>query len=418
MDRKKLFKKIRHLVLVLFLVSLAGYIGYYYGTKRSGLDYKAYNSENQPAELSNFWLVWGKLEEKYLDKSVLEPEKMIQGAISGMVDALGDPYTVYLPPEDNEISQENLSGSFGGIGIRLGFKDKRLAVISPLKNTPAEKAGIEAGDYILKITDDKNDIDQTTEKISLPEAVKLIRGEVGDKVVLTLSRESRPEPFEVEIVRGNIEIPALETEWMTSDGKNFGYVHLLNFSESMTLEWDKWVDQVVQRNNDPDFGGLILDLRNNPGGYLSGAVYVAGEFLQRGQTVVWQEDYLGAKQKFEVQRAGRLIDIPLVVLVNQGSASASEILAGAIRHYGKGELVGTSTFGKGTIQEPEQLPDKSGLHITTAQWLLPDETVLDEDGLDPDVAVEIADNEDVIVEEDSDKDLILEKGIEWLNAQG
>jgi len=412
MTRKELLVKIRQLILILGVVLVAGYGGYRYGLSKASFNFNAANPEN--VDLSNFWLVWNKLENKYLNKDKLDTHEMVDGAISGMVDSLDDPYTVYLPPDDNEVSQENLTGSFGGVGIRLGYKDRQLAVISPLKNTPADKAGIEAGDYILKIVDEDNGIDRTTEDITLPEAVKLIRGELGDKLTLTLSRQSRPEPFEVEIVRGEIEIPALETEWKSVEGKNIAYAHMLQFSERMNSEWDKWVKEINQRKNEEQFGGVVLDLRNNPGGYLYGAVYVAGEFLEKGKTVVWQEDYRGVKQKYEVERSGGLLDVPLVVLVNNGSASASEILAGALSHYQRATVVGQTTFGKGTIQEPDQLPNQAGLHITTAHWLLPDEESINEDGFQPEVVVELKEEED---QGEENLDLILEKGLEVINEK-
>jgi carboxyl-terminal processing protease len=411
MTRKELLVKTRKLILVLGLLLIAGYGGYRYGLSRANFNFSAANPEN--IDLSNFWLVWNKLENKYLNKQKLESQEMVDGAISGMVDSLDDPYTVYLPPDDNEVSQENLTGSFGGVGIRLGYKDRQLAVMSPLKNTPADKAGVEAGDYILKIVDENNGIDRTTEDITLPEAVKLIRGEIGDKLTLTLSRQSRAEPFEVEIVRGEIEIPALETEWKSVEGKNIAYAHMLQFSERMNSEWDKWVKEINQQKNEGQFGGVVLDLRNNPGGYLYGAVYVAGEFLEKGKTVVWQEDYRGVKQKYEVERSGSLIDVPLVVLVNNGSASASEILAGALSHYQRATVVGQTTFGKGTIQEPEQLPNQAGLHITTAHWLLPDEESINEDGFQPEVIVELKEE----TQDEEDQDLILERGLEVINEK-
>jgi len=412
MTRKELLVKIRRLILILAVVLTAGYAGYRFGRVHR---YQLHSLKpSTEVDLSNFWLVWNKLEAKYLNKEDLDTEKMVQGAISGMVDSLDDPYTVYLPPDDNEVSQENLTGSFGGVGIRLGYKDRQLAVISPLKNTPADKAGIEAGDYILKIIDKDNGIDRTTEDITLPEAVKLIRGEIGDKLTLTLSRQSRPEPFEVEIVRGEIEIPALETEWITSDGKDIAYAHMLQFSERMNSEWDNWVREINQRKDEDQFGGVILDLRNNPGGYLYGAVYVAGEFLEKGKTVVWQEDYRGVKQKYEVERSGSLLEVPLIVLVNNGSASASEILAGALSHYQQATVVGQTTFGKGTIQEPEQLPNQAGLHITTAHWLLPDEESINEDGFQPEVIVDLKEEEN---QDEEDQDLILERGLEVINEK-
>jgi len=398
---KLTLKKIRQLVLTAFLLLIAGYIGYRIGLTRPVLP------REEDTDFSLFWLVWNRLEEKYLDRQALDREKMIEGAISGMVSSLGDPYTIFLPPEDNQINKDDLLGEFGGVGIQLGYKKGILAVIAPLEGTPAERAGIKAGDLILKIKDEKKGIDKETESISLPEAVKLIRGEKGSLVTLTLAREGEEEPFEVDIIRDQIAVPALESEWKRKEGRRFAYVRLFQFTDRMNKEWINWVNSISQEKDSPDFGGVILDLRNNPGGYLQGAVFVAGDFLARGKVVVWQEDYRGKKTKFAVDRPGLLLDVPLVVLVNQGSASASEILAGALRDYRRATIVGTKTFGKGTVQEPEELPGHAGLHITVARWLLPEGDSINEKGIEP----------DVLVEPDSDgqkEDLILERGMDIL----
>lgn len=400
MEIKLTFKKIRQFVFLLILFLGIGLFGY-----RIGLDRSIAPAEG--ADLSLFWFVWHRLEEKYLDQGAIVPEKMIEGAISGMVSSLGDPYTVFLPPEDNKVNKEDLDGEFGGIGIRLGYKDRTLAVISPLKNTPAEEAGVKAGDLILRIKDKKKEIDRVTEDISLPEAVKLIRGKEGTIVTLTLVREGTDKPFDLDLVRATIVIPSLEFQWLEEEGKRYAYVHLLQFSEQLNQDWLNWTEGIKKEKNQADFGGVILDLRNNPGGYLQGAVFVAGEFVPRGEVFVWQEDYQGRKIKFPIERNGSLVNtVPLVVLVNNGTASAAEILAGGLRDYQRTKVVGQKTFGKGTIQEPEELPGGAGLHVTTARWLLPNGDSIDHNGIEPDFKVEI--------EEENGKDLILEKGIDVL----
>ena len=398
-------KKIRQISFGLFFLLIAGLIGYRIGISRS-FDH----SPVKKADLSLFWLVWRRLEEKYLEKKALDPQKMVEGAIAGMVASLGDPYTVFLPPADNKINKEDLSGEFGGVGIQLGYKDHTLAVIAPLKGTPAERAGIQAGDLILRIKDKAKGVDRETKGISLPEAVKLIRGKEGTVVTLTLAREGWEKPLELAITRGRIIIPALESRWIEREGKRLAYVHLFQFSERMSQEWLAWVEKVARESNQLDFGGVILDLRNNPGGYLQGAVFIAEEFLPQGKVVVWQEDYRGKRLKFTTNRQGRLLRAPLVVLINEGSASAAEILAGALRDYQRAKIIGFKSFGKGTIQEPEELPQGAGLHITIARWLLPGGDSIQEDGIEPDIIVEI--DEDVKIKEE--KDLVLEKGIEWL----
>jgi len=402
-------KKIRRLVFIITFLLIAGFVGYRIGVSRS--------SDNRPVQgvdLSLFWLVWRRLENKYFDQKALNAKKMVEGAISGMVASLGDPYTVFLPPADNKINKEDLTGEFGGVGIQLGYKNHTLAVISPLKRTPAEEAGVQAGDLILKIKDEGKGIDQSTEGISLPEAVKLIRGKEGTKVVLTLAREGMEKPIDTSITRRRIAIPALETRWIERGGKRFAYVHLFQFSERMSKEWSEQVKEMVEsEKSGKGLDGLVLDLRNNPGGYLQGAVFVAEEFLPLGKTVVWQESYNGRRSKFVVDRSGNLLDVPLVVLINKGSASAAEILAGALRDYQRAQIIGLKSFGKGTIQEPEELPGKAGLHITTARWLLPNGESINKEGIKPDIEVKEATESSKI-----GKDLILEKGIDTLiNSQ-
>ncbi len=399
---KLTLKKIRRFILFLILLLGVGFVGYRIGVTRIG-------SPVEGTDLSLFWLVWHRLETKYLDRENIDSQKMIEGAISGMVASLDDPYTVFLRPDDNKMNKEDLAGKFGGVGIQLGYKDEVLAVISPLKGTPAEKAGIKAGDLILKIKDDGKKIDRSTSDISLPEAVKIIRGKEGTIVTLTLMRKEVDKPFDSNIARGRISVPALESHWEEKNGERFAYVHLLQFTEQMNQDWLKWAVSIEQVKNQSDFGGVILDLRNNPGGYLQGAVFVAGEFLPRGKVIVWQEDREKKRTKFVVDRQGRLLDVPLVVLVNNGSASAAEILAGALDDYQKAEVVGTKTFGKGTIQEPEELPGGAGLHITIAKWLLPNGRSIHKDGIEPTIKVDLN-----TVDSNQENDLILERGIDTL----
>jgi len=227
MKIKVSLSSLRRLVLILILVLSSGFFGYRLGFSRTAV------SVEEGKDFSLFWLVWHRLEEKYLDRDKIDEQKMIEGAISGMVSSLGDPYTAFFPFEDNKVSREDLSGEFGGVGIQLGYKSKTLAVISPLNGTPAEKAGIKAGDLILKIKDESAGVDQSTDGISLPEAIKLIRGEKGSKVVLTIFREDENGPRDFEVTRGTIVVPSLKSDWVVRDNKNFAYVHLLQFSERL-----------------------------------------------------------------------------------------------------------------------------------------------------------------------------------------
>lgn len=408
---KKLLAIIRNFSLIVFLLILGGVAGYRLGREGRTLsqfitsnNFQREVSSNSQADLDLFWYVWNLLESKYLDSSKIDKQEMIYGAISGMVSALDDPYTVFLAPDQNKVTQEDLSGEFGGVGIQLGYKDGILAVVSPLDNTPAKDAGVKAGDKILEIKDESNNIDMTTEKLSLPEAVQIIRGKAGTKVFLTLFRDGVDEAFEVGIERGVITVPTVVYENIQKDGKTVSYVQVYRFSESLEEQWFNWLNSISSMQNDPDFGGVIMDLRNNPGGYLSGAVFLASEFLSSG-VVVEQEYSNGHKEFYNVNRKGKLIDVPLVVLVNEGSASASEILAGALQKHDRAILVGETTFGKGTVQEPQELPGESGLHITVSRWLLPGGMSIDKTGVDPDIK-----EEDKL--DDQGKDLILERALQ------
>ena len=381
---------LRKLVLRVLAISLIFSLGYVLGSKGykvsqpSFLEFKVDRSvpENKNVDFSLFWKVWDALGASYYDKSKLNPSKMVEGAISGMVAAIGDPYTVYLPPEENKVVEEDLQGSFGGVGIQIGFKGKQLAVIAPMPDTPAEKAGIKAGDFILAIKDEKKKIDKTTGGMSLPEAVQIIRGPAGSEVTLTLLRDGQNEPIEVKLVRADIKVPSVI---LTFEGRNkdIAYLKLLKFGGETENEWNNAVSKIISNNTK----GIILDLRNNPGGYLQGAVDIASDFLKLGTVVVSQE-VNGKKDDFKTSRLPRLPRYPLVILVNEGSASASEILAGALRDQAEVKLVGKTTFGKGTIQEPKTINGGAGLHITIARWLTPKGEWVNEKGLKPDIEVD------------------------------
>jgi len=344
-------------------------------------------------DFSFFWKVWDSLTAKYFDKEKIDQRAMMYGAISGMVSALGDPYTVFLPPGDNKVMNEDLSGSFEGIGIQIGFKGSQLAVIAPLPDSPAQKAGLKAGDFIVGIKDEVNNVDRGTAGISLPEAVKLIRGKAGTKVALILTREGLTEPFTVEIERAKLEVPSVLLSFVGKD-KTIAHLQLLKFGGDTSAQWEEKVSEIL---NNKDTKGVILDLRNNPGGYLEGAVETAGEFLPVGTLAVIEQGADGVKKEYKTQRTGRLVKIPLVVLVNGGSASAAEILAGALKDNQRAKIVGEKTFGKGSIQEPMDFENGSGLHITIAKWLTPagvwvnDKGPASQGGLEPDVKIVLDD---------------------------
>ncbi len=400
--------QIRTFILIIALLILAGGIGYSMGQRQVELEWENYQpkvlierevpQEKQNLDFSLFWDVWDRLSVSYLDKSALSPTKMVYGAIQGMVASLEDPYTVFLPPEEQKRSKEDLGGSFEGVGIQLGYKNGNLAVIAPLSGMPAEKAGVKAGDLILKIED------KETTGISLPEAVKLIRGPKGTPIKLTLQHEGEEETYEALIVRDTIVVASVEVFFEEKDEKVIAHLKLTRFGERTEEEWHQAVNKILTSR--PQVAGIVLDLRNNPGGYLSGSVFIASEFLSSG-VVVQQEGANGQRETFSVDRQGKLINLPLVVLVNKGSASASEIVAGALVELNRAKVVGETTFGKGTIQEAQDLPGGTGLHITTARWLLPSGESVDKKGVVPDVEV-------MPDPEKPEEDLQLEKAIEAL----
>lgn len=400
-------KKIRNLVLVLMGLVLAGGAGYAAGQRsiRQGI------SNQGMLDLSEMWQVKAKLEQKFLEKDKIVDKNLVYGAIQGMVQALGDPYTVYLPPKENKSANEDLAGEFGGVGIQLGYKENTLAVMAPLPNTPASRAGVEAGDLILKIIDKEKNVDKDTGGIALDEAVNLIRGKIGTDVTLKMYREGKSEAFDVVLKRDNIVVASSELEWKEENGKKIAWVKLYKFSEQLYKDWPAIVDNInkEKQKSGNNFGGIVLDLRNNPGGFLESSVMVASDFLKDG-VVVSQESRNGIDQVYKVDKSrGKLLDDKLVVLVNGGSASASEILAGALKSYSRGKLVGEKTFGKGTVQIPEDFPDGSGLHVTIARWLLPDGKNIHKIGVDPDVEVKYQANE-----KDPKADNQLDKAMEVL----
>lgn len=383
---------LRNTLALIFLVTITFTGGYLFGLNGFYSSFKEFpkvtiNRELPPdkkdLDFSLFWRVWDTLYSKYYDKSKIVESNLVFGAIRGMVAAVGDPYTAFLPPSENKVVQEDLQGNFDGIGIQIGFKGSQLVVIAPLPSSPAEKAGVQAGDYIVAIKDEKKGINRGTQGISLPDAVEAIRGPKGTSVTLTLTREGEEEPFEKEIFRTNIDVPSVVVEYV-GNGDNIAHIKVLKFASETEREWDNAVAELVKK---PSLVGVIVDVRNNPGGYLQGAVDLASDFLENGQVVVIEENGDGSREEFKVEKLGRLRKTKVIILVNGGSASASEIFAGAMRDIKGVQLVGDNTFGKGTIQEPQQINGGAGLHITIARWLTPKETWVNGEGLKPDEEV-------------------------------
>lgn len=413
---KSFFRNIN--VKLVLIVILAFLLGWQAGHRDLEIKWAIYRptvtiKNKVPPEKINldfqlFWDTWDLLSRSYFDKQAIDAKKLFYGAISGMVAALGDPYTVFLPPEQQKFSKDELNGSFEGVGIQLGFdKNKRLVVMAPLSGTPAQKAGILPQDQIVKI-DDKD-----TTNMTLPEAVNLIRGPKGSEVKLTIFREGDSDTREFDLTRDTIIVKSVEVSFKeTESGKKVAVIKLSRFGERTEEEWNEGVSELLAANAE----AVILDLRNNPGGFLEGAVFIGSEFLEGGD-VVLQENKDKIRAPFKVNRTGRLTKLPLVALINKGSASASEIVAGALQDRKRAQLVGEKSFGKGTIQEAQELAGGTGIHITVAKWLTPNgRWVNDTQGFEPDVKIE---NEKQSLEsedgtEDPVRDLQLEKALELL----
>jgi carboxyl-terminal processing protease len=346
-------------------------------------------------DFSLFWEAYHKLKEKFVDQGKLDPQKILYGAISGMTQSLEDPYTVFFSPEENKKFQEEVKGTFEGVGMEVGIKKGQLQVIAPLEGTPAQKAGLRAGDKILKIND------TPTSNLTLDEAVNLIRGPKGTKVKLTIYREGWSESKDFEIVRAVIEIPSLK--WEMKDG--IVYLKIYQFTEKAALDFARAAIEILAKPSQK----MILDLRDNPGGYLEVAQDIAGWFLEKGEIVAIEDFGNGKTKEYKSEGPARFLDYKIVVLINQGSASGAEILAGALRDNRGILLIGEKSFGKGSVQEVENLKGGSSLKITVAKWLTPKGKSISETGLTPDIEVKMTEKD---VEEG--KDPQLEKAIEIL----
>lgn len=394
-------KKITNILLAISLVVLLFGSGYKLGeyktasSKIQGAGYNILNSSpvsgTDKARLKNldfglFWDTWEKIEQKYVDKKKVDPNKMFYGAIKGMVASVDDPYTFFLTPDENKQSKDDLGGKFEGIGAQLGLKANRIVVIAPLKDSPAIKAGMLAGDFVSKVNG------ESTKNWTLPAAVSKIRGEKGTKVKLTLDRDGKE--INVEVIRDVIKVESVELKLdeavstCKANCENVAYLKLNQFGENTVDEWEIKIADIKRAWNEKKIKGMVLDLRGNPGGYLESSVYLAGEFLPKGDLVVKQESTSLENKNYTVMRTGSLLDIPLVVLVDKGSASAAEILSGALRDHKRAVLVGEKTFGKGSVQEALDLKNGAGLHVTVAKWVLPNGDWINHTGIEPQISVE------------------------------
>jgi carboxyl-terminal processing protease len=331
------------------------------------------------ANLDEFWKVWQLLDQKFAAGTTtftLTPEQKMQGAIDGLVAAYGDPYTTYFPPSDAAAFDADISGNFSGVGMEVGMRNNVITIISPLSGTPAEKAGLLAGDVLVKING------TSTEKMSIDEAVRLIRGPEGTVVTLTIYRTGEPEPRDIAVTRATIEIPTVKTE---QKGDTF-IITLYSFNALAETKMQEAVKAYVKSGAKK----MVLDMRGNPGGYLQSAVSIASYFLPSGK-VVLRESFADGRPEEVYRSQGKNLKQfapeEMVVLIDGGSASAAEILAGALAQHDYATLIGTDSFGKGSVQELVPLPSGSALKVTIARWLTPDGTSISLKGLVPEITV-------------------------------
>src|SRR3989344_4846199 len=397
--------KARRALLVVLLIALSFKLDYTSGKKGFVYEPKEFKiiNQNQEPKTVDYRLLWDAVkvvEDKYIEKPPT-PDKILYGAVRGAVDSFGDPYTTFFEPKNLENFRTDLAGSFDGIGAEIGKKDGNIVVVSPLDDMPAMKAGILAGDVIVKVDG------EFTAGWSVEEAVGKIRGVKGTKVVLTIFREGRNAPFDVSVTRDKIEIKSVKWEFrdIEKDGEKqtVAIIKLTKFGDDTKPLFEKAVNEILTKN----VGGIVLDMRNNPGGYLQTAVDLASYWVESGKLVVKEERKQGDDTDYNASGRNRLKDIRVVVLINGGSASAAEILAGALQDYQIANLIGEKSFGKGSVQELVELRGGTAVKVTVAKWITPGGKNLNKEGLHPDIEVKLTE-EDI----NAGKDPQMEKAIE------
>ena len=404
LNNKKISKYIAILGIILAIVGVF-FGGFFYGENRkeqSLINSNIINKESgkqTEIDFSPFWTAWNAVGSKYVSAKDLDSQKMVWGSIEGMVKSLGDPYSVFLPPQENKDFKDTIRGDFGGVGMEIGIKSGVITVVAPLKGTPAYRAGVKSGDKILKIGD-KSTLDMTVE-----DAVRLIRGEKGTAIKLITLPKDTEETKEVNLTRETIIVPIMETE--RKPGGIF-VIKLYSFAGNAVNEFRNALREFVNSGDNK----MIIDLRGNPGGFLETAVDASSWFLPIGKTVVREKFGNGEETVFKSKGYNIFNNLPLAILVNEGSASASEIIAGALKEHNIAKLVGTKTFGKGSVQELVEITSKTSLKITIAKWLTPEGVSISDQGLEPDFKVEIT-KKDLELENDPQMDKAVEVVKNW-----
>jgi carboxyl-terminal processing protease len=387
-----------NVVIMAVLLALGFFVGYGFQNRTPRSDAFSENPEN--VDMFSYWHVWDLLEARYpFKENIPTAEEKLYGSIQGLTSSYGDPYTVFFEPEKAKLFNEDVGGEFSGVGMEVGAREGFLVVIAPLKDSPAEKSGVKAGDIIVSIND------LPAAEMYLDEAIQHIRGDKGTQVVLGIMREDMVEPMDISVTRDIIVVPTLETEIVNED---IFKVNFYSFSANATKDFSNAMNEFAQS----PYQKLIVDLRNNPGGFLDAAIDTASFFVPQGKSIV-VEDFGEGEEELIYRSKGFATldskDYEMVILINEGSASASEIFAGALGEYDRAIIVGTQSFGKGSVQELMNLSDGSSIKITVAKWLTPKGVSIEENGLTPDHVVELT-SEDY----NSDKDPQLDKAIELL----
>lgn len=392
---------VKRYAIILILILGAYFFGFAAGEGKirvtdGQLEITKGNAPELSADYSLLWDTLNVINTKYVDRP-LDQQQLMYGAVRGLVAAAGDPYTVFLDPKEAKDFNDQLRGSFSGIGAEIGIKDGNIVVIAPLDGTPAQRAGLRSDDIIIAIND------ESTQGMTVDMAVSKIRGEAGTEVQLTILRKEATQPEVIKITRAKIEIKSVKLESKEVDGKKYAVIKMSQFGDDTRGLFNHIVDTVVTGS----YAGVILDLRNNPGGYLEVAVDTISDWVDADKVALKEKGYDGKERDYLTQGVPRLKGIKTIVLVNGGSASASEIVAGALQDYGIATLVGEKTFGKGSVQELQNMKGNSEVKITVAKWLTPKGRAIDKVGLEPDILVEFTE-EDIEAERDPQMNKALE----------
>jgi carboxyl-terminal processing protease len=407
----RLFRKYSFFSITIILLIVSFYFGYKKGQnnayvqdksvslERAVVENKTAPQDDEKVDFSLFWKVWDLVKEKHVEKNTLDAQQMVYGAINGMLRSTEDPYSSFFDPQESKMFSEDIAGSFDGIGAELGMKDEILTIIAPLDGSPAQKAGLRSGDKILKI-DDKSSMELT-----IDQAVDRIRGKKGTSVKLTILHDGDQETADIIVIRDTIKLDSAKVEFIDDQ---IAHLEIIKFSDDVDAQFNDAMNSIIATKSK----GIILDLRDNPGGLLDKAVSIASRMIPKEKVVVLEEDSSGHKNSLSTSGGDKLSSFPIVVLINEGSASASEILAGALRDNSGVTLIGEKTFGKGSVQQLIDLPGGSSVKITVAKWLTPNGDYIMDTGISPDIEVEMTRDD-----YEKERDPQLEKAIEVLKEK-